>query len=123
MPSINTIDGILSNQIAAETRFSRAKQALKQTTLRNALAIGKQITSLRKGAGVSRKHVCNVIKVSPSTMYFMENPNKAAVLPTPKNQVRYYNVVKQICSGVNKVSESVQFERSGRGRPRLVAVA
>lgn len=112
-----------SNIIESQAKLDAAQEANRKRywveTLKNSTALGQEIETLRKSAGLSRRQVGKLLNVSYTNMFFIERPRSARVRITPQNQMRYLETVTQLAEDTKKAASNVSFVKRP-GRPRKV---
>lgn len=112
----NTVEEALRRQQALEAKKNEHRRDYRAETLKNATAIGREITRIRDEANVTRKQVCEVLGVKYSTLYFIENPDRTTLSIRPQNQIRYLEAVRQLAHGMQTAAASVSFTKGKQGR-------
>ena len=118
---IPTVEEAFRRQQALEVKKQEQRRDYQAETLKNATAIGREITRIRDSANVTRKQACKVLGVTYSSLYFVENPDRTKLPIHPRNQLRYLEAVKQLAQGVQAAASGVSFTKGKQGRRRLAA--
>lgn len=119
-PATRTPSSIIESQAKLDAAQEVQRKRYWVETLKNSTALGQEIETLRKSAGLSRRHVCKLLNVSYTNLFFNERPRSARVRITPQNQMRYLEAVTQIAEDAKKAASNVSFVKRPPGRPRKV---
>lgn len=113
----DTVESILANQTEIDRRRAQGEGAYEKETLRNKVALGKQIIKARASGDLSRTALAKLLNVSYFALYRAEEPSRVTVTPTLDTQLRYLEGAKSAAEAAIQMRPLVRFRRATRGRP------